>query len=46
MLWLQNNFNILRDFKTDISERCRDIQRLIFRSFLILGSSRDTALQR
>ncbi len=34
MLWLQNNFNILHDLKTDTFERCRHIYSFICMSLL------------
>ncbi len=34
MLWLQNNFNILHDLKTDTFERCRHIYSFIYMSLL------------
>ncbi len=34
MLWLQNNFNILQDLKTDTFERCRHIYSFICMSLL------------
>ncbi len=34
MLWLQNNFNILDDLKTDTFERCRHIYSFICMSLL------------